>query len=56
MLPDFRILNPIELEKVEDFLNKCFSHCNLYILNILKREKKRDWFKKYYFWNTFRED
>ena len=40
MLPDFRILNPIELEKVEDFLNKCFSHCNLYILNILKREKK----------------
>ena len=40
MLPDFRILNPIELEKVEDFLNKCFSHCNFYILNILKREKK----------------
>ena len=40
MLPDFKILNPIELEKVEDFLNKCFSHCNLYILNILKREKK----------------
>lgn len=41
MLPDFKILNPIELEKVEDFLNKCFSHCNLYILNILKREKKK---------------
>lgn len=41
MLPDFKILNPIELEKVEDFFNEYFSHCNLYILNILKREKKK---------------
>ncbi|MCY7007171.1 hypothetical protein OCK72_00735 [Fusobacterium simiae] len=40
MLPDFKILNPIELEKVEDFLKECFSSCNLYILNILKRERK----------------
>lgn len=40
MLPNFKMLNPIELEKVEDFLKKCFSSCNLYILNILKREKK----------------
>ena len=41
MLPNFKILNPIELEKVEDFLNECFSHCNLYILNILKREREK---------------
>ena len=41
MLPDFKILNPIELEKVEDFLNECLSHCNLYILNILKREREK---------------
>ena len=38
MLPDFRILNPIELEKVEDFLNKCFfikSWCKstIFLLN-----------------------
>ena len=40
MLPNFRILNPTELEKIEDLLKEYFSSCNLYILNILERERK----------------
>ena len=40
MLPNFRILNPTELEKIEDLLKEYFSSCNLYILNILERDRK----------------